>query len=104
MPMGRDKRSKARSVCRWGFPRAKSTLVPGDQVVFCTDGITDAENSKGESFGKEGLDKALSGCPVGAQAMVDSVINEIRKFTGNAPAKDDRTLLAAKFVATESKF
>jgi sigma-B regulation protein RsbU (phosphoserine phosphatase) len=86
------------------YPEEVLVLVPGDQVIFCTDGITDAENTRGESFGHEGLDKALEGCPIGAQAIVDAVINELRRFTGNAAAKDDRTLLAAKFVATSSKF
>jgi phosphoserine phosphatase RsbU/P len=82
------------------YPEEVLVLVPGDQVIFCTDGITDAENDAGESFGIEGLDNALSHCPVGAQAMVDAVMGELHQFTGGAPAKDDRTLMAAKFVAS----
>ncbi len=82
------------------YPEEVLVLVPGDQVIFCTDGITDAENDKGESFGIEGLDNALSVCPVGAQEMVDAMIHDLYQFTGGAPAKDDRTLIAAKFVAS----
>jgi len=85
------------------YPEDVLVLVPGDQVVFCTDGITDAENGEGDSFGVEGLDRAVAHCPIGAQAMVDDIIRELRHFTSNAPAKDDRTLLAAKFVATSSQ-
>jgi phosphoserine phosphatase RsbU/P len=82
------------------YPEEVVALTPGDQVIFCTDGITDATNAAGESFGVEGLDKALAHCPVGAKAMVDAVIQELKLFTDNAAAKDDRTLLAAKFVAS----
>ena len=86
------------------YPEEALVLVPGDQVIFCTDGITDAENDRGESFGIDGLDKALAHCPVGAQAMVDAVIRELSVFTGDANPIDDRTLLAAKFVAAGVDF
>ena len=32
------------------YPEDVLVLVPGDQVIFCTDGITDAENGKGEQL------------------------------------------------------
>ena len=86
------------------YPEEVLVLVPGDQVIFCTDGITDAENDIGESFGTEGLDRALAGSPVGAQAILESALAALKEFTGGAPAKDDRTLLAAKFMASGSKF
>jgi sigma-B regulation protein RsbU (phosphoserine phosphatase) len=85
------------------YPEDVLVLVPDDQVIFCTDGITDAQNTTGDSFGTEGLEAALAGCPVGAQAMVDAVMNELRRFTGDSAPKDDRTLLAAKFVASGLK-
>ncbi len=85
------------------YPEEVQVLVPGDQVVFCTDGITDAASPDGKIFGAEGLDSALAHCPVGAQAMVDAVLRELRVFTGAAPARDDRTLLAARFVGSGEK-
>jgi len=86
------------------YPEEVLHLVPGDQVIFCTDGIVETLNDRGDEFGTEGLDKALVHCPVGAQAMVDAVLAELRRFNGDAPPLDDRTILAAKFVATTSKF
>ena len=79
-------------------------LVPGDQVIFYTDGITEATNAQNERFGTDRLDQVLSGCPVEAEAMVKSVLEAIDRFTVAAPATDDRTLLAAKFVTSGSKF
>ena len=37
-------------------------LRPGDQVVFYTDGITEARNPAGELFGTNRLDEALKAC------------------------------------------
>lgn len=82
------------------YPEDVVVLTPGDQVIFCTDGIIDAMSPDGESFGIEGVDKALAHCPIGAQAMVDCVLNDLKQFTAGAAPTDDRTLLAAKFVAT----
>ncbi|MCE9530920.1 MAG: PP2C family protein-serine/threonine phosphatase [Planctomycetes bacterium] len=101
---GKKKRLPLGISDREEYPEDVQVLVPGDQVIFCTDGILDATNDRGQAFGIEGLDKALAHCPVGAQAMVNAVLTELRRFTGNAPAKDDRTLIAAKFVATSSKY
>ena len=86
------------------YPEETMVLAPGDQVIFCTDGITDALNAAGDCFGPHGLDQALSGCPIGAKAMLEAVLEALKRFTDGAPSKDDRTLLAAKFVTSGSKF
>jgi phosphoserine phosphatase RsbU/P len=85
------------------YPEETMVMMPGDQVIFCTDGITDAKNAAGDHFGSNGLDQALACFPVGAKAMVEAVLDALNRFTGGAHSKDDRTLLAAKFVATGSK-
>jgi sigma-B regulation protein RsbU (phosphoserine phosphatase) len=71
-------------------------LVPGDQLVLYTDGITEANNEQGEMFGLARLDKVLENCAVGASDLLQSVLNALREFTGDEPAHDDRTLLVAK--------
>ena len=71
-------------------------LVPGDQLVLYTDGITEANNEQGEMFGLARLDKVLEKCAVGAPDLLQSVLNALREFTGDEPAHDDRTLLVAK--------
>jgi sigma-B regulation protein RsbU (phosphoserine phosphatase) len=71
-------------------------LRPGDQVVFYTDGITEARNLAGEMFGTERLDEALELCPLFANALLESVLENLEQFTAGRPADDDRTLLVAK--------
>lgn len=80
------------------YPEAKVQLVPGDQILFFTDGIIETMNADGKYFGTDGIDAALSECPVGAQAMLDAVLRDAALFSNNAPPVDDRTLLAAKFM------
>jgi sigma-B regulation protein RsbU (phosphoserine phosphatase) len=71
-------------------------LVPGDQLVFYTDGITEAHNPHGEMYGLERLDKVLENCAIGAPGLLESVLASLEEFTEGQPAHDDRTLLVAK--------
>jgi sigma-B regulation protein RsbU (phosphoserine phosphatase) len=78
------------------YPECVYRLVPGDQLVLYTDGITEAHNDRGEMFGLERLDKVLENCAVGASGLLESVLAALKEFTGGSPAHDDRTLLVAK--------
>jgi sigma-B regulation protein RsbU (phosphoserine phosphatase) len=71
-------------------------LVPGDQLVLYTDGVSEAHNARGELFGLERLDKVLENCSVGAPDLLRSVLDALDAFTGDHPPHDDRTLLVAK--------
>jgi sigma-B regulation protein RsbU (phosphoserine phosphatase) len=84
------------------YPEETLQLLSGDQVIFYTDGITEAANRLGEHFGPERLDQVLALCPVGAQALVDTVLGELDRFTDGQKPSDDRTLLAAKFTSEPS--
>jgi sigma-B regulation protein RsbU (phosphoserine phosphatase) len=71
-------------------------LVPGDQLVLYTDGITEAHDQAGAMFGLSRLDKVLEDCAVGASGLLESVLAELEAFTGGQPPHDDRTLIVAK--------
>ena len=78
------------------YKEATHNLRPGDQIVFYTDGITEAHNPRGEMFGLERLDKVLEDCRIGATPLIEAVLVELNEFTSGHPADDDRTLLVAK--------
>jgi sigma-B regulation protein RsbU (phosphoserine phosphatase) len=78
------------------YKEAVHRLVPGDQLVLYTDGITEAQNSAGEMFGLARLDKVLENCSVGASDLLRSVLADVEEFCGQQPPHDDRTLLVAK--------
>ena len=64
--------------------------MPGDQIVFYTDGVTEAENPAGEPFGLKRLDEVLANCAVGAGDLLKEVLRELDAFTGGSPPVDDR--------------
>jgi sigma-B regulation protein RsbU (phosphoserine phosphatase) len=78
------------------FPEHVQSLRPGDQVVFYTDGITEAVDPQGAMFGTERLDQVLMSCPIRAKDILTAVLEELDRFTAGQPAEDDRTLLVAK--------
>ena len=78
------------------YPEGRADLVPGDQIVFYTDGVTEAENPAGEPFGLKRLDQVLANCAVGAGDLLKEVLRELEKFTDGKPPADDRTVLVAK--------
>ena len=81
------------------YPEYTIPLIPGDQLLFYTDGITDAANHKKEPYGTDRLDEALAHGPVGAEAMISAVLDSMAKFTNGCAARDDRTLVALKLLA-----
>ena len=71
-------------------------LIPGDQLVFYTDGITEATNPAGRMFGLDRLDFVLENCHLSADGLIEAVLRELDDFTAGAPASDDRTLMIGK--------
>jgi sigma-B regulation protein RsbU (phosphoserine phosphatase) len=91
----------ARSLPLGVFPNetygvASHQLVPGDQLVLYTDGITEAQNPAGQMFGLERLDRVLENCAIGAQDLLKEVLATLDQFTAGRPPHDDRTLLVGK--------
>jgi sigma-B regulation protein RsbU (phosphoserine phosphatase) len=78
------------------YPQVTRTLIPGDQIVFYTDGITEATDPSGRMFGLERLDQVLENCHLSADALIQEVLDALDRFTAGEPAGDDRTLLVAK--------
>jgi sigma-B regulation protein RsbU (phosphoserine phosphatase) len=75
---------------------ATHQLVPGDELVLYTDGITEAQDPAGRMFGLARLDKVLENCAVGAPDLLRLVLDELDTFTGTQAPHDDRTLLVLK--------
>lgn len=72
-------------------------LNPGDFLVLYTDGVTDALDSQGQSFGMERLESlVLAHREETAQQIGDALENAIQSFTGGAPGFDDITLLIVR--------
>jgi sigma-B regulation protein RsbU (phosphoserine phosphatase) len=71
-------------------------LQAGDQIIFYTDGITDANNPAGAMYGTDRLDRELENCSLQASALLDTVLRSVEEFTDGRPADDDRTMIVAR--------
>ena len=78
------------------YPVIETQLEPGDRIVFCSDGIIEAENSERELFGFERTAETIRrGCSqdLSAPQILDYLINEVKTFTGSNPQGDDQTIV-----------
>jgi phosphoserine phosphatase RsbU/P len=71
-------------------------LLPGDQVVFFTDGVIEAVNSDGDMFGSARIDEELETCYPTAGALLRAILTSHTAFTAGRPPADDRTLVVVK--------
>lgn len=75
---------------------ARQQLQMGDQIIFYTDGITEAHNPRDELFGTERLDRSLENCALEAQALLDAVLQSVDEFSEGRARDDDRTMIVAR--------
>lgn len=78
------------------YEQTARQLQPGDQIIFYTDGITEAANPEGKLFGTDRLDRALENCSLQASALLESVLRDVAEFGQGHPADDDQTLIVAR--------
>lgn len=71
-------------------------LTRGDQIIFYTDGVTEARSENGEMFSVDRLDDVLENCSITASGLIDATLAALDSFTGGADADDDRTMLVAR--------
>src|SRR5450755_2633115 len=76
---------------------------PGDLFVFYSDGILDARNRHGQSFGEERVEAIVANC---ATKSADCVVNELFKavteHAAGVEAFDDQTVVAIKVKAGQT--
>lgn len=75
----------------------KRPFLPGSTVVLYSDGITEAENLAGEEFENDRLEALLSEHQhASAAELRDRIAAAVDAFVGEAPQKDDQTLVIAR--------
>lgn len=77
------------------YERGYVTLEPGSVLLAYTDGITEAEDPKGEDYGLGRLRQLLlSRAWAGARELVDAVMGDVARFSGGDFRTDDQTVVA----------
>jgi phosphoserine phosphatase RsbU/P len=70
------------------------TLKSGDCVLFYTDGVKEALDPLEEEFGTDRMCEVFrQAAPLGAEAVLTRMQDELKKFTGEGPQMDDITLV-----------
>jgi len=79
------------------YQESKLALESGDLLVCYTDGITEPENEYGEMFGEERLIELVAkNVDRDDAAIIGSVMEAVRQWTGVPELSDDMTLLLAR--------
>ena len=70
----------------------------GDVLVFYTDGVYEAQDGEGRQYGFERLEGVIRDVDreMGAREMIDWILGEVERFTGDSQHKDDMTLVVVK--------
>jgi phosphoserine phosphatase RsbU/P len=75
------------------------SLQNGDICIFYTDGLSESRNAEGEEFGYDRLvDIALRSRKQSAEVIKNSILQEVRNYTGNSSYGDDMTLVVVKII------
>jgi phosphoserine phosphatase RsbU/P len=77
------------------YQQGEFAIMPGDRLVFYTDGITEGRNTGGDEFGEDRIaESAVSHRRLGADAMLAAMLADVESFNGGA-YEDDATLIVA---------
>jgi serine phosphatase RsbU (regulator of sigma subunit) len=71
---------------------------PGDRLLFYTDGITEARNSAGKSFGIERLQEFLrtAAASLSSAETAETILAQVETFRGKQPC-DDKLVMVVSF-------
>src|SRR5215217_7303067 len=85
------------------YEENETVLKPGESVLFYSDGLVEAHNSRGEMFGTPRLRSLLTEYPAYAKGLNALLLEELRRFTGEGwEQEDDITLLTLECSPTRS--
>jgi serine phosphatase RsbU (regulator of sigma subunit) len=81
------------------YEEESTRLEPGDTLVLFSDGVSDAENPRGEQFGEDRLRAVLAdgAARLTPEGVLDRVLHATREFAGDQPPADDITVLVVRY-------
>ncbi|MGA7687383.1 MAG: SpoIIE family protein phosphatase [Terriglobales bacterium] len=68
-------------------------LRPGDRLILVTDGVTEAENARGDMFDSERLEKVA-----GKSTSMEDIFTAVADFCGGTPLNDDCTVVELAYT------
>ena len=75
-------------------PCVEHALLPGDRLVFYTDGITERQTAGGAMYDEDRLRSVLGdACALSPAAIAKRVIADVEAFADGEEPADDQTLV-----------
>jgi len=68
-------------------------MKPGDRLILVTDGVTEAENARGDMFESERLEAVA-----GKSTSMDDIFTAVANFCGGTPLNDDCTVVELAYT------
>jgi serine phosphatase RsbU (regulator of sigma subunit) len=84
-PLGISQRAK--------FPEVQHALNPGESILLYSDGVTESVDEQDEQLGPERLLETVRGAGRSVRDIVRAVRDEVARFSGSRPPRDDLTLV-----------
>jgi hypothetical protein len=80
------------------FEEETLSLGPGDRMILYTDGIVEAMDARGDTYGEERLAALVGDIPLDAPARetADRIVGAVKVFLGEAVPADDMTLMVVR--------
>ena len=85
------------------YEYATEQLEPGDVVVVCSDGVTEARNVANEEFGRDRMLEAVRSMH-GAKSdlVLEQLLSAVNQFARGAPQADDITVLVFRYRGNQA--
>lgn len=76
------------------YRQSEMKLEPGDRLLLYTDGVTEAHDPVNAQYGEDRLNKVLESTrQYPGDQVLDSVLDDVKKFSQDAPQFDDITMV-----------
>ncbi|MGN0814913.1 MAG: SpoIIE family protein phosphatase [Candidatus Coproplasma sp.] len=87
------------------YKKHEIQLLPGDEILLYTDGVTEATDKDGGLYGEERLNKAVCESLREPQNLCRAIRADIDKFVGEAEQFDDITMLCVRlnYIQSDSR-
>ena len=85
------------------YRSSRFQLLSGDVLILFTDGVIEADDGRGEEFGRERLAAAAAKRrDLPAAELQAGLLEEVRAFRGRDDFEDDLTLMVVKYLGPDS--
>jgi serine phosphatase RsbU (regulator of sigma subunit) len=75
------------------FVEVSREFGPGELLLMYTDGVTEAMDDGNDLYGRERLVKLISAGPQPIRELVEAVVADVNRFSGDRPQRDDICLV-----------